>query len=316
MSHVEGSKQVIGGRIVASPPHNLPLPLTPLVGREHELASVSRLLRRSDVRLLSLIGPPGIGKTRLAIAVANTLLPEFAYGVYFIDLTPITDASMVLPTVARTLGLRPASDQPLVPELVQFLASKRILLVLDNFEHVIQAALAITELLQATPQVKLLVTSRERLNASGEHSLPVPSLALPPVLTDRGAPQLGTTLPLERLHEYAAVRLFLQRASAVRPDFTLTAANTLLVAGICCRLDGLPLANSPPDAAGHLRPAGSAPGDSDGRGARPAHASAHPAISNRLELQPSGTRRTPPVRAARSVSWRLLAGSDRGNLWA
>lgn len=227
---------------MASPPHNLPLPLTSLVGREHELASVSHLLRRSDVRLLSLIGPPGIGKTRLAIAAANALLPEFAHGVYFIDLAPITDATMVLPTIAHTIGLRPVNDQQFVPELMQFLASKRILLVLDNFEHVIQAAPAITDLLQAIPQVKLLVTSRERLNVSGEHSLPVPPLALPPVLTDRGAPQLGTTLPIERLREYAAVRLFLQRASAGQPDFTLTAANTLLVAGICCRLDGLPLA--------------------------------------------------------------------------
>lgn len=228
--------------MVASPPHNLPLPLTSLVGREHELTSVSRLLRRSDVRLLSLIGAPGIGKTRLAIAIANALLPEFAHGVYFIDLVAIADASMVLPMIARTLGLRLVNDQPLVPELVQFLASKRILLVLDNFEHVLQAALALTELLKVTPQLKLLVTSRERLNASGEHSLPVPSLALPPVLTGRGTPQLGTTLPLERLREYAAVQLFLQRASAVRPDFTLTETNTLLVAGICCRLDGLPLA--------------------------------------------------------------------------
>lgn len=220
----------------------LPLPLTSLVGREHELASVSRLLRRSDVRLLSLIGPPGIGKTRLAIAAATTLLPAFAHGVYFIALAPVADPGMVLPAIARTLGLRPMNGQPLVRELAQLLASRRILLVLDNFEHVIQAALAITELLQAAPQLKLLATSRERLNASGEFSLPVPALALPPVLTDRGAPQLGTTLPLERLHEYAAVQLFLQRASAVRPDFTLTAANTLLVAGICCRLDGLPLA--------------------------------------------------------------------------
>jgi predicted ATPase/DNA-binding CsgD family transcriptional regulator len=227
---------------VDSPPHNLPLPLTFLVGREHELASVSQLLRRTDMRLLSLVGPPGIGKTRLAITVATDLLPDFAHGVYFIDLAPLTDARMVLPTIGRTLGLRQGNDQSLAPEIVQFLAGKQILLVLDNFEHVIEAALAVTELLQATPHVKLLVTSRERLNVSGEHSLPVPALALPPVLTDRGAPRLGTTLALERLRDYAAVRLFLQRASALLPDFTLTAANTLLVAGICCRLDGLPLA--------------------------------------------------------------------------
>lgn len=227
---------------MTSPHHNLPFPLTSFVGREHELAGVSQLLRGSDMRMLSLVGSPGIGKTRLAIAVAHILLPEFVHGVSFIDLAPLPDASMVLPTIARTLGLQTGIDQPPVTELAQFLASKRILLVLDNFEHVIQAAPAITELMHATPQVKLLVTSRERLNASGEHSIPVPSLALPPVLTDRGAPRLGTTLPLERLREYAAVQLFLERARAVRPDFTLTTANTLLVAGICCRLDGLPLA--------------------------------------------------------------------------
>src|SRR5690606_1274338 len=141
-----------GGRSLDLPAHNLPLPLTPLVGREHELAGVTRLLRRSDVRLLSLIGPPGIGKTRLAIAAASSLRPEFAHGVYFVDLAPLSDASMVLPALARTLGLRPLNGQPLMPELVQFLADRRVLLVLDNFEHVIRAALSITELLRATTQ--------------------------------------------------------------------------------------------------------------------------------------------------------------------
>jgi non-specific serine/threonine protein kinase len=222
--------------------HNLPLPLTPLVGREHELAGVARLLRHSDVRLLSLIGPPGIGKTRLAIAAAHALLPEFAQGVYFIDLAPLPDASMVLPTLARTLGLRPANGQPLVPELVRFLTSKRVLLVLDNFEHVIQAALAITELLQATAALKLLVTSREVLHLSAEYNFPVPPLSLPPVLADQGAPRTLALLPPEQICTYDAVQLFVQRTAALQPDFVLTPENALIVAGICYRLDGLPLA--------------------------------------------------------------------------
>jgi len=227
---------------LASTAHNLPLPLTPLVGREHELASVARLLRRSEVRLLSLIGPPGIGKTRLAIAAATSLLPEFAHGVYFVDLAPLSDANMVLPTLARTLGLRPSHGQPLMPELVQLLAGRRVLLVLDNFEHVIQAVLAINELLQATAQLKLLVTSRELLHLSADHTFPVPPLSLPPVLADQGAPRTLALLPPEQIGTYDAVQLFAQRAVALQPDFVLTPENALIVAGICCRLDGLPLA--------------------------------------------------------------------------
>jgi predicted ATPase/DNA-binding CsgD family transcriptional regulator len=227
---------------VASPPQNLPLPLTSLVGREHALASVAQLLLRRDVRLVSLIGPPGIGKTRLAIAVAHAVMPAFAHGVYFVDLAPLPDAAMVLPALAHTLGLRPVRDQPLGPELAQFLAGKDVLLVLDNFEHVTHAAPAIAELLQATPQVKLLVTSREVLHLSAEYSFPVPPLSLPPVLVDHGAPRTMAVLPPERIRTYDAVQLFLQRAVAMQPDFDLRAENALLVAGICCRLDGLPLA--------------------------------------------------------------------------
>lgn len=221
---------------------HLPRPLTSLIGREHELASVAQLLRRSDVHLLSLIGPPGIGKTRLALAVAHALLPEFAHGVLFVDLASLSDAHMLLPTLAHMLELRTTSGQQPMPELVQFLASKHVLLVLDNFEHVLPGALAIAELLQATTQLKVLVTSREVLHLSAEHAVPVPPLSVPPVLVDHGAPRTLARLSPEQIHTSTAVQLFVQRAAALQPDFALTAENALIVAGICCRLDGLPLA--------------------------------------------------------------------------
>ena len=221
------NKQGERGAGASAPPHNLPVPPTPLVGREHEVAAASQLLRREDVRLLTLTGPPGIGKTRLAVAIANELLAEFAHGVYFIDLAPVADASLVLPTIAHTLGFRQVTDHPLLGELKHFLSSQRVLLVLDNFEQVVQAAPALSELLQATLRIKLLVTSRELLRVSGEHNFPVPPLPLPPVLADQGAPRTLASLPPERLGEYDAVRLFVQRAVALQPGFALTPDNAL-----------------------------------------------------------------------------------------
>ena len=223
-------------------PNSLPFPPTPLVGRKHEADAVSDLLRREDTHLVTLTGPPGIGKTRLALEVANTRRAEFANGVYFIDLSPVTDASLVLPAVAHTLGLRQVTDRPLLQELKDFLSNKRLLLVLDNFEQVVQAAPAVSELLQAARHLKILVTSRELLRISGEYNLPVPPLSLPPVLADQGAPRTLAALPPERISEYDSVQLFVQRAAALKPDFALTPNNALIVAGICCRLDGLPLA--------------------------------------------------------------------------
>ena len=150
--------------------------------------------------------------------------------------------NLVLPTIAHTMGHRSASARPLIQELQDYLANRRVLLVLDNFEQVIEAAPAVAELLQAAQGVKILVTSRELLRIAAEHNFPVPPLSLPPVLADQGAPRTLAVLPPERLGGYAAVQLFVARAAALQPDFVLTPDNALIVAGICCRLDGLPLA--------------------------------------------------------------------------
>ena len=222
--------------------NKLPNPPTPLVGREHATAAVAALLRREDLRLLTLTGSPGIGKTRLAIEVASILLAEFTHGIYFIDLSLVTDPDLVLPVIAHTLDVREVIDTPLMMELHSFLANRRVLLVLDNFEQVVQAAPALSDVLQAAPYLKVLVTSRELLRISGEHNFPVPPLPLPPVLADQGAPRTLALLPPDRISEYASVQLFVLRAATLKPDFALTPDNALIVAGICCRLDGLPLA--------------------------------------------------------------------------
>src|SRR5689334_2869285 len=209
----------------------LPVPLTPLVGREQEVAAVEALVRGEGVRLVTLTGPGGSGKSRLAVEAAGRLRAAFADGVRFIELASVRSADLVPGAIAAGLGLN-TSGARLRADLVSYLR-KRLLLVLDNFEQVADAAPLLAELLAAAPGLKILVTSRSMLRLSGEHEFPVPPLPVPPAGAARDAGTAG---------QYAAVRLFTERAQAVAPGFRLTGQNVGAVAEICRRLDGLPLA--------------------------------------------------------------------------
>ncbi|GAC1357233.1 MAG: hypothetical protein NVSMB38_39380 [Ktedonobacteraceae bacterium] len=211
----------------------LPIQPTPLIGREQDISVSIALLRRPTVRLLTLVGTPGIGKTRLAIEVAARLSNDFADGTFFIPLAPISTPDLVIPTIAQTLGVKEFGNQPLLTSLKVYLHKKHLQLVLDNFEQIVQAAPFLAELLEAAPHVKLLVTSREALHLRMEKQFPVPPLALP---------DLKHLPAVTALAQYAAVELFLQRTHIVNPTFHMTPANASTIAAICTRLDGLPLA--------------------------------------------------------------------------
>lgn len=213
--------------------NNLPVYLTPLIGREEEIDSLTATLLRQDVRLLTLLGPPGIGKTRLAIEAARLVAGHFSHGVAFVALAPITDPELVAGTIAQSLGVKEASSQTVRAALLAYLSDKQLLLVLDNFEQVVAAVPLLTEILITCPGVKLLTTSREALHVRAEKQYPVPPLNLPA--------DAALLTPGELLR-YPAVQLFVDRAEAVRPDFTLNSDNAEAVATLCARLDGLPLA--------------------------------------------------------------------------
>jgi len=212
--------------------NNLTLPRTPLIGRDHDVATVQQLLLQEQVGVLTLTGPGGIGKTRLAMQVAADLLDHFVDGVYVVSLVPISEPDLVASTIAQTLGIREATGRPLQESLQEYLRDKQLLLVLDNFEQILAAAPLVSVLLTGCRRLKILVTSRATLHLYGEQEFPVPPLALP------DAKHLATA----SLSDYAAIALFCQRAKAVKPDFVLTTSNAANVAKICIGLDGLPLA--------------------------------------------------------------------------
>ncbi len=221
--------QLVGDPRAAVMPTTLPVPLSGVIGREQELADLTALL--AQTRLLTITGPGGAGKTRLAVEVAQSRRAAFADGVCFVDLAPLTDPTLVSTAIAQALRVQEQPGLPLLERIVAALGTKQVLLVLDNFEHLLAAASDVGRLVQMAPALTLLVTSRAPLRLRGEQEYPLAPLPLP----ERAATPAA-------LAANPAVQLFVARARAVRPDFTLTEANGAAVSAICSRLDGLPLA--------------------------------------------------------------------------
>jgi len=220
-------------------PNNLPLQPTPFVGRDRETAAARQRLLEPGIRLLTLTGSGGTGKTRLCLQVAADLIDMFADGVWFVELGSVGAIELVVTTIVQVLGIVVDGGRSLRDGLKYWLRDKHLLLVLDNFEQVLPAAPIIAELLQTAPRLKVMVTSRAALRLRGEHEFGVPPLELPPLSARAGGAENRTHTILS---QYEAVALFITRAQAVKPDFVITNANAPAVAEICVRLDGLPLA--------------------------------------------------------------------------
>ena len=218
-------------QVVQSPPkHNLPVEITHFIGRRHEIEAITRLL--DTTHLLTLVGLPGTGKTRLALQVAGNMLEAFNEGVFFVSLAPISNPALVTNAIAGAIGVNEIQGQPLIDKLKQVLRESRLLLILDNFEHLLPAASQVSELLAAAPKLVVLATSREPLHLYGEQEYAVPPLELPD----------PEHLDPQALADCESTALFVQKARTVRSDFEVSAENALEIAKICVRLEGLPLA--------------------------------------------------------------------------
>ena len=215
--------------------YNLPAQLTPLLGREQDIAAVRGRLQ-DGARLVTLVGPPGVGKTRLALAVAESVLEQFDHGVFFVRLGPVSDPDQVTPAIIQSLGFQMNGPNPPALQLHAFLETKHLLLVLDNLEHLVDSAAMLDDLLRRCPWLSMLVTSRQPLRVRGERQMPVLPLSLPVAI------QPTARLTASDALRYPAVALFAERAQAVQPDFAVTDDNAAAVAELCRRLDGLPLA--------------------------------------------------------------------------